>query len=814
MDDTTRALAKHGKVQLPRKLLKEHIRKAALHLSNLSSFGGVPFDELGQWPSFLLASLFLALKALTFALLLYFTVISLTSKMFLSLSGDQKGADCKPVPQPVVGVFEGDYQGYWQGSPQFNVNQSLFLIKFTGKGVTNAQYQTVMKGFWSRLRQLGGLSRINTGRWAYMTWSSLNFVDAKTGLAFFSNVDSAIVFDASVQSAFIASSKGVCTGSRVGQLSGYYDLTLAQTVLRFPVSWNATANSVTVSACPNDITIRLLRNVSKFDSTQLKLGYIDYGFDVRMAALVVSLNSGILTLEGLVRKEDVATRKFGLIGYIDTQFTNPPQQRPIYCLEKQRTFEVYGVRLTQKQIAGPEVCFIVSSFRFSNLIFFYPSGLQATFSSPRKDIRSGSTWLLKGHPRKKFNIMKKCKCPGDALDPFCSQNIFHQAFIYDRYGRNERLVQMALKIQKARIIANSSSGSFFTERAMFYSHAISKNPWLANISLQSWTDASTGILYDYSYAKGQSLNQLLAEEFKEICNNDCAMYFFETYSYTARTSISTPMNKYGVTLRDISPNASTIVRFQTVGLNLTTTMCVDTFSQPVAMARLSETPPVSLEAPYFECKTTILGALTQSTGNAIATSGVSLVFAWSAMGLLFKLVMKMRRKKEGNILLTVATKKELEAAQTQMRSELLFEGFAHLRNSLPASYVAKLESARCLFYNLRPNEKLSAEESDGLLVCGQEISSRLLHAKSLKEGDGAVDSNSNLNQHRTRRITISLPSADASPSRKSFVAGESRSSLRLSAHPMDVVLQSLQPPNRASLRGGNVRRSLAGIHQL
>ena len=82
MDDTTRSLAKHGKVQLPHKQLKDYIRNAALKLSNLTVFGGIPFDEIGREKSCLLASIFLFLKALTFALLLYFTVTSLTSNAF------------------------------------------------------------------------------------------------------------------------------------------------------------------------------------------------------------------------------------------------------------------------------------------------------------------------------------------------------------------------------------------------------------------------------------------------------------------------------------------------------------------------------------------------------------------------------------------------------------------------------------------------------------------------------------------------------------------------------------------------------------
>jgi len=289
------------------------------------------------------------------------------------------------------------------------------------------------------------------------------------------------------------------------------------------------------------------------------------------------------------------------------------------------------------------------------------------------------------------------------------------------------------------------------------------------------------------------------------------MFFLETFSYTGKTSMNAPMNKYGLALREISPEDNITVPFRSIGinnsigtnLNLSIQMCIDTFSQPDAMAGLTQTPPVSLEAPYFECKNTLLGAITEGAGNAFATSTVISAAIWTIMGLCY---LRLRKKSDGAVLLTEETKQRLDAVQTQLRSELIFEGFKQLRGFLQPAYVAKLESARCLFYDQESREVITPEDSEGILACGKDISARLHRAHS-PEGPETEDS-----PVQRRRITISLPSAEG---RKS-IAGEvasTRASSRLSSHPLGAVLQSLPPPTKASLSGGP-RRSLAGTHQL
>lgn len=247
-------------------------------------------------------------------------------------------------------------------------------------------------------------------------------------------------------------------------------------------------------------------------------------------------------------------------------------------------------------------------------------------------------------------------------------------------------------------------------------------------------------------------------------------------------------------LREISPEHEATVTFPGDNLTISMQMCIDTFSQPDAMAGLTQTPPVSLEAPYFECKNTLLGAITQGAGNAFATSTVISAAIWTIMGLCY---LRLRKKRDGAVLLTEETKQRLDAVQTQLRSELIFEGFKQLRGFLQPAYVAKPESARCLFYDQESREVITPEDCEGILACGKgkDISARLHRAHS-PEGPETEDS-----PVQRRRITISLPSAEG---RKS-IAGEvasTRASSRLSPHPLGAVLQSLPSPTKASLSAG------------
>jgi hypothetical protein len=257
-----------------------------------------------------------------------------------------------------------------------------------------------------------------------------------------------------LQAAAVADGGGVCSGIAQGlPLSGFYDLVSKQTVIRIPTPWNSLTNTIAETPCPRQFPLDWTRkSFAAHSHTQVKLGYIEFRFDVRIAALVVGLNAGVLTLDSLVREENPISRKYGLVGYIDPFYSDPPQQYPIYCLDKSRALEVYGEQLTPEQMApgSPEICFIITAMKYANLFMFYPASIQTkvtTFNNVYLNRSDYSHWKLQGNSQA-FNIFEECTCPRDKMDIFCSQLIVENAFFYDNWSNMSNTVKMAIKIQR------------------------------------------------------------------------------------------------------------------------------------------------------------------------------------------------------------------------------------------------------------------------------------------------------------------------------------------------------------------------------
>jgi hypothetical protein len=166
----------------------------------------------------------------------------------------------------------------------------------------------------------------------------------------------------------------------------------------------------------------------------------------------------------------------------------------------------------------------------------------------------------------------------------------------------------------------------------------------------SWRNETSGQIWDYSWAAGLSLSQLAQREFQVICDGKCGLIFFYTYSYKGETSANTPLNKYDVSLSQLIANA-TQLRNTFLNMDLPQQMCVDTLSQPRALSRLAQRPPVTLVQAYFECQNTPMAAFTASIGNAAATSGLYVSIGWLVFGLLYVALLK-RGEKNGSLVLT------------------------------------------------------------------------------------------------------------------------------------------------------------------
>ena len=326
------------------------------------------------------------------------------------------------------------------------------------------------------------------------------------------------------------------------------------------------------------------------------------------------------------------------------------------------------------------------------------------------------------------------------------------------------------------------------------------------------------------------------------------MIYFVTKSTALLSSVNTPFNRFDLSLAQLNSNASLVV-LDGVGENKRTVpiiMCVDTFSQPQALARLSQAPPIKLVQSYFECTNTLSAAFMASVGNAAATSTLYVGIGWAIFGVIFVFYLNYSAH-SGAVVLTEDTKADLEATQAQIRNELIFEGLRSLSEELVRKKVIsesaalnRLDSFRPLFYE--QHGPPGPEEQEALERVGSEISSRLHQAKqacankSAYHGDGRIQQadekgssapSASVASYRggddriqpRHRISIPLPNAE----RQSFTGMHDdpassdgrRGSRRLSAHPMGFVLSSVQPRSRASLVSSLVlRNSVTETHQL
>ena len=826
VSETTHVLAKHGKIQRPTRSVWEKISTTIVNSSTNKVVGGIHLDDLGSL-AFWLALLFVLCNLVAFAVILFDTTTTQLNKKFLSLTVDTKGALCNEVPQQLNGVYQGDTNGYWQTNDMFRYNLSIFQLSFSGRGVTNEQYTDAMQWFTMRMAEFGNISVTRNTLWSLNTWASFTLTHHQTKLQLSSNVDAGLVYSGIVMSARLYNAQGACAGTPSsgygnGWLSGFFTSETKQITLRQPTPLDSRRRPISV--CPDQIRYDILASILGSRASTL-LGRIDYGFDVRLVSLIVGLNTNTLTLDGLLRVDDANARSFGLIGYIDTSLINPPQPYPVYCLDKSRAQQRWGVTLSPEQMSGPEICFILTSLTTeSRLYMFYPYVEKINLN--RRNAQQGQTTFH-------LDMPMACSCPRDQLNVECAENNVVIMLFYDLHFRTANTVQMAANFQQ--IVVNGITGSLgkpgnplgvYLANLIQYGHAggfTNLTRFQLNTPLYSFTDRS-GVFWDWSFAKNLTFNQLAQAEFQMVCSGQCGTIFFRTYSAPRKNSVNMPINRFNLNLGQLSPNPSLQINIS--GVNLPVSMCVDTFSQPQALARLTQAPPVRLIQNYFECTSTLSSALMTSIGNAAASARLYVGLSWAAFGVLFVFLLRLRAKRSHEIVLTQHAKADIEAAQAQIRNELIYEEFKELRTELLRRKVigeshSRLDSFKPLFYEQRGTPR--PEDQEALERVGAEISHRLHQAKQADEKGSAAYSN---DETGTRpRITLPGDTDKSSSRHQSFTGARNEyvgnvddtgrgGSRRLSVHPMGFVLSSTQPRSRASLVSSLVVRGSIAKAQL
>lgn len=532
-----------------------------------------------------------------------------------------------------------------------------------------------------------------------------------------------------------------------------------------------------------------------------------------MLSLIVGLNTGTLSRDGLLRVDNANSRELAIIGYIDTTY-NPPMPFPIYCLDKSRAQQRWNIFLSPQQMSGPEICFFVTS-NMDVLRIFYPFAQKVIHES--KYVQRSSSSLL-------IRMNKLCRCPNDQMSPGCNSNDIVIMVFYDQEFEKRRTLQMAADFQEIVI----KRAGLVNPLAEYLANMIRygwgggrENPEDDALNTPLETFKSNGKVMNWSWARNKTFNQLIQKEFQIVCEGRCGTMYFLIASKPGESSVNMPINRFDLSLGQLSPNSSLVYNSGTPKnpIFLPVSMCVDTFSQPQALARLSRAPPVKLIQSYYECASSLNAALMSSIGNSFAAARLYVGLSWAGFGVIFVLVMRFRAKRCHAVVLTQHNKAGIEAAESQIRNELIYAELKELREEIailkasPDYALSRLDSFLPLF--LEQRGALGPEDHEALERVGAEISNRLHQAKQPDEkrhGDERMqpDASSTV----VKRQSFPRARSDNTSSIGNLQSGR-EGSRRLSAHPMGYVLSGTQPRTRASLVSSLVvRGGIADLHQI
>ena len=803
------ALLKRGGIAFPK--LPFWQRWSSTIIGAAKPIGGVQLRRLPRSTALGIAVFWGCSLVLTFSLLLWNSATVAYNQAFLSLDKNIPGGICEEVPLPASGTFQASIDGFWETDKSFNFNRSAFVLTLSGAELTNVQFQSGILDFAKRLAVLGEQFKGKNLLLNLLVWATFSFKRGSMLLS--STADPAIIFDMQISQAFVASINGSCKFTP--RFPARFDRTSKRIEMTFPVpSLNGTSLR---QPCPGQ-GAWVTGNSGGLSPilSQFSVGSALFSFDIRSTMVALSVNLGIAQLESFQQVRSPMADSYGLVGYVDGQFT--PAMDPVYCLDKDKVLDIYGIRLSQRQLNGPPVCFLVDSFRSRNLRFFYPWMNQLFYDKNRP--------LYPGGFSQRFS-QQSCTCPICARDPVCNfVERYFVAYFYDVAFNATETVSLALRMLDVyategsfAIIERLSGIIAYNEQVV----GVRGNPSGGERGIQrpvvSFVDNSTGKFFDLSAAGGLNIEQLANREFARNCPT-CGVIVFHLVRLLGRTDISFPLNKYGLQLSHLvrrnpadvfsikddpdnvfSLSAVQLNRMSRMNMSFNYIMCRDTLSQPEAFERLARTPPIELINSYYACRKTVRSAILSSVGSSSAAANLYMFIAWVLLGMLFREIYTAFHR--GQVYPSEHRLERVSDAERDVEREALREVVESLRGvadeleSRGSNRAAVLMRAKVGAFS----QLFQGKGESHVHEMGRRITERLAaqeSAASVVEQDTPAPAT----PHAGRRLTITLPSS---------VRGNDERRTTLNARPLNVVLSSMSPPGRLSASLGAAKRaSMAG----
>lgn len=644
-------LLKKGSITFPKlrgfKRLKDLILRTAR-----PELGGVDIFDLDHYGiSFPMTIMYFASIAVLFIVFMHYQIVSQTSERFLSLSNDNPNNVCEEVPLSVSGSYFGTLLGVWDTFPAYQSNQTVFQLDFHGAQLTTAEYRASMAYFESELHRLGSNCANKPLVFSMIAYCVYGFRVSSLNLQFSSTVDPTFVFNGLIVAAMISNRDGVCVGSSElnTYISGSFDAANAALQLDLPlymdsaylsnVYANVSKKLLQMAPCQQQFGGKAVDEILEWLAVN-RDGTAKFDFDVRTIMTAVAMNMNI-QVDGFNEVPNRISSAFET--FVDPWYADGMD--PVWCLAKNHP----RWQLSREQKQGPPICFVRDRNNF-DMMLNYPMIFQ--LARGRFCVPGGSC------------IREMCQCNDSTIySSDCRRNRFQVGLIFSTSLINtnddadnptvDGVVQIGKTFQDF-IIKDEREGVLKAmqhfSKVIGYSINVQRAPAISNQSIKSFTDPENGRIYDNSWAKGKSLDQLLEAEWDNVCQN-CSAFIFEVEG-------SSFLNKYGLTMSNFAPEGKLL--------------CHDIISQHAAISSLAQAPPVNIVNSYFQCSKTTFSAMAGSVGGAIAATGFMISIFWVLFGHLVVWVLKKKlRATSGEQLVSKRTKTAVIAACHEVQTDLL-----------------------------------------------------------------------------------------------------------------------------------------------
>jgi hypothetical protein len=430
-------------------------------------------------------------------------------------------------------------------------------------------------------------------------WSSFFFKDVETSMSFYSTADASIVFRGNTMNGCLTSaSAGVCPAvTQQGtfdafrhqfiftvqtapvsdeQLAGYVNISKTNTLPVYSLV-DFVVNAPWQDACPLHYPSY---NWSEFEPAA-QTGTMAVAFDIRTITSVMALNMDITPDLSQFTRVDSAfglDASGGLPGafYYNVFYAG---MDPFFCLDKRQVQRRGIFPLTDAQVKGPNLCFLVKPTKYKP-VFYYP-----VVSSFRSTVIG--------------TITGQCQCPQDRDIPACNERNFVVGLFYDTdRGDMTKPLRFAVAMQQ-RLIDDPVNGDLAIQQAAYPVLALSYDMCPIGGPASANVNGSYDATVPWMPA-GRTSTHNLDVAWASLCPwRSCSVFLFTANQDAAGQSFLA-LNKYGYQAR-FAPWLNQTYLSPATGSTRKAEMCLNTVYHEEMMDALIHKAPVPLVEAYYEC---------------------------------------------------------------------------------------------------------------------------------------------------------------------------------------------------------------------